>query len=651
MVNKIINYEKNAYGQDWFEKMTVISGDGFLDQNDLNIQWDVKDLDDGQYTIYAQSWNDEGDFGGIDEVTVTLDRNVKSKITFVHDDHLQVDNYPNFPWTPIAEITSPSNGDILGNSDVDYDPGERVAYGNDFMHWANVTYLDEVMIIRGKSYDPQPYGDITDIHIWIEDSSNQEVFSAWRNNTKMVYEGEWTTGNELLKGRGGALYYMPNDFTKKILWGSNGGITGMSEVIEEFSKGAGFIFFSGHGSPSSWGDQYPGIPGNRQNGSYTGLITYSTKLFPYLIMDFSIRNYNMPAILAVGGCHNSQFNVSYIAGKLDIGGRHHMWCYGFGAAECWSWWLTRLNNRGAIASMGNTGLGYGTLGDDCNIGGLDAWITTEVFRQYSIEGHDILGDAYVNTLIDYVNLFDLTLLEEGHAKTVQQWVLHGDPSLKIGGYSPDENQPLRINIEGTGNYGDGNPGSTIGIKAAAIGNPTYYWDLDNDGEFDDAIGDITEEIWDTPGLYEVGVKAVYDNGQETVSNTLVEIILDEFPTKPTKPSGPSGVKAGREYTYKTSSSDPNGFKMYYLFDWGDGDHSVVGPEPSGKVVNAKHTWAETGSYEVKVQAINELAYWSDWSNPLLITTPRARLTDHTFLLSLLEKFPNAFPMIRYILGL
>ena len=42
--------------------------------------------------------------------------------------------------------------------------------------------------------------------------------------------------------------------------------------------------------------------------------------------------------------------------------------------------------------------------------------------------------AHQQTLSTYVNTFDMTDMEAGHAKSVQQWVMLGDPTLKIGGY-------------------------------------------------------------------------------------------------------------------------------------------------------------------------------------------------------------------------
>jgi hypothetical protein len=84
--------------------------------------------------------------------------------------------------------------------------------------------------------------------------------------------------------------------------------------------------------------------------------------------------------------------------------------------------------------MGNTGLGYGMPGIDLTTGGGDGWITTEFFRQYGAEGLHVLGQAYQQTQTSYISTFDMTNLGAGHQKSVQEWVLFGDPTLKIGGY-------------------------------------------------------------------------------------------------------------------------------------------------------------------------------------------------------------------------
>ncbi len=448
VVDKIIKYETSSVSTtDWFNKMTVVSGDGFIDQQDLNIKWDTTGLINGYYTIYAQSINDENLEGPVDTISIRIDRRLETKITFNHDDNLNPALKNGYPAPPIAELVSISPDDILGYSDYTYTPNEGEAYGNDFNHWANISYIDGILTIRGKSYDPQPYGNLTNIHVWIKNQDGIVIFSEWRNNTEMYYEGEWTTGEKELSGRGGALYYIPSSFERNILWTSNGRLTGQKDVLKAINEGCGFLFMSGHGSPNVWADHYPGVPGNRKYGSVTGLQVstvkpwrpfYSRPAFP---IDTLSNDEKLP-IAVIGGCHNSQFNVSLIPALYDILPTYlkflpkiSMWTYGSAVPECFSWRLISNPHGGAIATIGNTGLGYGMPGKDLTIGGGDGWITIEFFKQYGTENQTILGKAHTQTIISYIHNFDMNDLEAGHPKTVQQWVLLGDPTLKIGGYS------------------------------------------------------------------------------------------------------------------------------------------------------------------------------------------------------------------------
>jgi hypothetical protein len=429
VVDKIIHYENNA-DPSWFNKMIVVSGDGFLDQENLDFEWDTNGLPTGQYTIFAQSTNPEGISGPIDETIVTLDKAQDTKLTFNHDDYLIVPNFPQYPASPVAKIMSVSNGDVLGKNDYFYKPGEGEAYCNSYYGYANVEYRDEILHIRGKTYDPKPYGYTTNISVWIKNSEGVIVFEDQRNHSLMYYEGEWATGEQMLHERAGALYYMPEDFTSEILWTSNGKWTGQSDVINSMNEGSGFVFFSGHGSPMTWGDQYPGIPGNRRIGSVTGLanVALSSPFFP---MNKLTNDYKNPIVI-VGGCHNSMFNITLLTTLLDQRGTKSTWCYGIPTPEGWSEWLTRLPKIGAIATIGNTGLGFGVLGEWCTVGGVDGWITTEFFNQYGTEGYEILGEVHKQCITNYIDTFGKK--DSSDIQTVQGWILFGDPSLMIGGY-------------------------------------------------------------------------------------------------------------------------------------------------------------------------------------------------------------------------
>jgi hypothetical protein len=250
---------------------------------------------------------------------------------------------------------------------------------------------------------------------------------------------------------------MPDDYKKEIIWTSNGEFTGPESVMNAFSEGCGFVFFSGHGSPGTWEDQTPGIPGNRQHASITGLeVSNLYPVSPY-IRDFPIwpmnklSNTNKLPITVVGGCHNSLFNVSLITSIMEIfllrnfGKSKSLWTYGQPVPQCWSWYLTQLPKTGSIATIGNTGLGWGWEGEYCTIGAGDGWISSEFFKQYGENKYQYLGQLYQQTQTSYITTFKDFMLPECwwfpdlgwdniDQQAVEQWVLLGDPSLRIGGY-------------------------------------------------------------------------------------------------------------------------------------------------------------------------------------------------------------------------
>ena len=120
-----------------------------------------------------------------------------------------------------------------------------------------------------------------------------------------------------------------------------------------------------------------------------------------------------------------------------------MWTHGLAFPECFSWWLTRKIGGGSIASMGNTGLGYGAVGnhDDVDGDGVDLPDTLEAVGGYQIlnffktyaEDIDILGEVWGGAQKKYLDTFP-GMDDQTDCKTVEQWPLLGDPSLKIGGY-------------------------------------------------------------------------------------------------------------------------------------------------------------------------------------------------------------------------
>jgi hypothetical protein len=186
-----------------------------------------------------------------------------------------------------------------------------------------------------------------------------------------------------------------------------------------------------------------------------------------------------------------------------------------------------------------------------------------------------------------------------------------------------------------------------------IQNPTPDYTKHNDPQY------VSHDIYDVgigcpvPGLdYKWWIKNYAAACNYTVVEQAVVICpLNTPPDKPDKPSGQASGKINVEYTYTTSTTDPNGDQVSYWFDWGDGTNSGwVGPYASGATGSAKHTWTVKGSYQIKVKAKDTSSAESVWSDPLPIKMPCSiDLPMFQILEKLLERFPHMFPILRHLL--
>ena len=215
------------------------------------------------------------------------------------------------------------------------------------------------------------------------------------------------------------LSYMPG-FSNTSLFTSDGSFAGPSDVINAIDQGCGFLFFDGHANPMVW-SSHP--PNNRTwiNGLRLNDMTH-------------LSNKKMLPVCVVGGCHNLQFDVHL--GKL----KDDPWYYYTWIPECWGWKLTRKIDGGSIATIGCSGLGM-TKEDKSSLEGASDYLDSQFFYEYGINGTDILGETWGNAISNYLEEYPIDWNTKSSwdyaydAKTVQQWVLLGDPSLKIGGYS------------------------------------------------------------------------------------------------------------------------------------------------------------------------------------------------------------------------
>jgi len=283
---------------------------------------------------------------------------------------------------------------------------ETTTYGSD---WFN-----KILAIAGDTYPPESYPFPTP-----------------------EFEGEENAKT--------VISYMP-DFDSTTLFTSDGTLTGWRDVVREINSGYGFLFFDGHANPISWSTHPPNDKGNWTDG-----LSIFTMAF--------LKNKNMLPVCVVGGCHNLQFDTNMF--NLLRNFKEARW-YGIWTPECWGWKLTRMIRGGSIATIGNTGLGM-TKEDKESLEGASDFLDSQFFYEYGMNGTEILGEVWGKAIqffyeygmngteilgevwgkaiSNYLNEYPIDWDTPAawdyaiDAKTVQQWTLFGDPSLKIGGYS------------------------------------------------------------------------------------------------------------------------------------------------------------------------------------------------------------------------
>jgi outer membrane protein assembly factor BamB len=125
------------------------------------------------------------------------------------------------------------------------------------------------------------------------------------------------------------------------------------------------------------------------------------------------------------------------------------------------------------------------------------------------------------------------------------------------------------------------------------------------------------------------------------------------PHAPTAPTitGQTNGRIKRTYEYTFTSTSPLGNQIYYLIDWGDDvTTDWLGPYSSGEPIMMKHSWSEQGTYTITARAKDTDNLWGPWGT-LSVTMPCSyELPIMNFLDLLLERFPHAFPILRYFLN-
>ena len=150
------------------------------------------------------------------------------------------------------------------------------------------------------------------------------------------------------------------------------------------------------------------------------------------------------------------------------------------------------------------------------------------------------------------------------------------------------------------------------------GSVSYQFDWD-DGS-DSPWGPATQShTYASLGTYRIIVRAKDSSGKMSAyseGHTVRVATGNRPPQSPTTPRGPESALVQESVEFSTSSYDPDGDEIEFLFDWGDGNQSDWG--------QPVQTWVygKVGTFSVRAKARDDKGRESQWSFPASITIER-----------------------------
>jgi PKD repeat protein len=123
------------------------------------------------------------------------------------------------------------------------------------------------------------------------------------------------------------------------------------------------------------------------------------------------------------------------------------------------------------------------------------------------------------------------------------------------------------------------------------GAVSYAWDLDNDGQYDDADGASTSAIFYDEGNYPNGVQAQGFMGQIGTASTVISVSN----VAPLVNIGQDIIaEEGQPATLAATASDPGHDVLLYEWDFGDSSPKVT------DTLNPRHTFLDNGNFRVRL---------------------------------------------------
>jgi len=173
----------------------------------------------------------------------------------------------------------------------------------------------------------------------------------------------------------------------------------------------------------------------------------------------------------------------------------------------------------------------------------------------------------------------------------------------------------------------------------------WLWDF---GDGNTSTEQNATHIYRHAGNYTV-ILTVTDS-EENVTNDTTWAEIQATNDPPSKPDidGRTRGEPHQTYPYTFVSIDPDENDVSYYIDWGDDTNTGwIGPFDSGEEITRSHKWDEEGTYTISAKAKDIFDEESEWGY-LEVEIP---VESNSLILRFLDRFPRAFPILRYLLGM
>lgn len=261
----------------------------------------------------------------------------------------------------------------------------------EYDHAYEQNWFKDVVVVGGDSFPDD------DDYLEGEDGINQRVMDML-DGLGFSFDKQWVTNGKL---------------TQPFL-----GVTNLKNAI---NAGCGFVDFSGHGNPASWA--------THPEKTFSKWVPTPTP--PGGILNIQVQtlsNGDELPIVVVEACSTAKFKSN---------------------TNCFNWAWLNAENGGAIATFGATALGWGYVGTYVYYGGIGK-MGLDTFRGYAFDDARTLGEMYAfgqeRFITGDMDVYDL--------KTLLEWQMFGDPSLKIGPETGAPEQPAKPSGPPSGTTGN-----------------------------------------------------------------------------------------------------------------------------------------------------------------------------------------------------